>query len=80
MLVIIKNYNCTYTGHVVSYYTALSVAQRKEPEEKQLCINVHTINNNICDANPLDDKVIQYSQTSTALHKNEYTYTHMSHI
>ena len=27
----------------------------KEPEDEQLCITVHTINNNICDANTLDN-------------------------
>ena len=25
-----------------------------KPEDGQLCITVHTVNNNICDANPLD--------------------------
>ena len=25
-----------------------------EPKDEQLCIAVHTVNNNICDANPLD--------------------------
>ena len=29
-------------------------AKTSEPEDKQLCIAVHTINNNIHDADPLD--------------------------
>ena len=28
---------------------------KKEPEDEQLCITVHTINNNIHDADPLDN-------------------------
>ena len=30
------------------------LSEEKEPEDEQLCITVHKINNNICDANPLD--------------------------
>ena len=33
----------------------LSVAKTREPEDEQLCITVHPINNNICDADPLDN-------------------------
>ena len=29
--------------------------EEKEPEDEQLCIAVHTINDNICDANALDN-------------------------
>ena len=29
--------------------------KEKEPEDEQLCNTVHIINNNICDANPLDN-------------------------
>ena len=28
--------------------------KEKEPKDKQMCITLHTINNNICDADPLD--------------------------
>ena len=33
----------------------LSVAKKREPKDEQLCITVHTNNNNICDADPLDN-------------------------
>ena len=33
----------------------LSVAKTSEPEDEQLCIAVHTINNNICDVDPLNN-------------------------
>ena len=52
MLVLIKSYNCTYTSHVISYI--LLCCKEKEPKDEQLCIAVHTIYNNIHDANPLD--------------------------
>ena len=55
MLVIIKICNCTYTSHVVSYYIPPKCCEEKESEDEQLCITVHTINNNIHDANPLDN-------------------------
>ena len=34
-----------------------SVVKKKEPEDEQLCITVHTINNNICHTDPLDDLI-----------------------
>ena len=37
--------------------------EEKEPEDEQLCIIVHIMNNNICDANPLDN-VINKAQLS----------------
>ena len=30
-------------------------AKTREPKDKQLCIAVHPINNNICDADPVDN-------------------------
>ena len=54
MLVIIKNYNCTYTSHVISYILP-KCCKEKEPEDEQLCITEHTINNIICDTDPLDN-------------------------
>ena len=53
MLKIIKNCNCTYTSHVVSYILP-KTCKEKEPEDEQLFVTVYTINNNICDADPLD--------------------------
>ena len=50
---IIKICNCTYTSHIVSYIP-FKCCKEKEPEDEQLCITVHTINNNIHDADPLD--------------------------
>ena len=55
MLILIKSYNCIYTSHILSPVFHLSVAKTKEPEDDQLCITVHTINNNICDTDPLDN-------------------------
>ena len=54
MLKIIKNCNCTYTSHAVSYIPP-KYCKAKEPKDEQLCITVHTINSNICDADPLDN-------------------------
>ena len=31
--------------------------KEKEPDDEQLCITVHIINNNIHDANPLDNSI-----------------------
>ena len=53
MLVTIKSCNWTHTSHIVSYIMPKCCTE-KEPKDEQLCIAVHTINNNICDANPLD--------------------------
>ena len=55
MLVIIKICNYTYTSHIVSCYILPKCCKEKEPKDEQLCITVHTINNNICDASPLDN-------------------------
>ena len=54
MLVLIKSYNCTYTSHVISYILP-KCCKEKKPEDEQLCITVHTINNNIHDGDPLDN-------------------------
>ena len=53
MLVIIKICNCIHTSHAVSYIPP-NCCKEKEPDDEQLCISVHTTNNNICDADPLD--------------------------
>ena len=55
MLVIIKICNCTHVSHIISCYILPKCCKEKESEDKQLCIAVHTINDNICDANPLDN-------------------------
>ena len=55
MLVLKKRYNCTYTSHVLSSVLHLSVVKIREPEDEELCIAVHNINNNIHDANPQDN-------------------------
>ena len=34
-------------------YNSASVAKTREPENEQLCITVHTVQN-ICDTDPLD--------------------------
>ena len=52
MLVSIKS--CNHSSHV-SYYIPPKSCEEKEPEDEQLCITVHTINNNIRDADPLDN-------------------------
>ena len=55
MLVIIKIHNFIYINHVVSSHIPPKCCEEKEPKDEQLCITVHTINNNICDAEPLDN-------------------------
>ena len=55
MLVIIKSYNCIHISHIVSHYILPKCCKEKEPEDAQLHIAVHTINNNIHDTNPLDN-------------------------
>ena len=55
MLVLIKSYNCIYVSHVISLIFHQSVVKTREPKDEQLCIAVYTINDNICDANPLDN-------------------------
>ena len=54
MLVSIMSCNCNYISHIISYHTLPKCCEEKEPKDKQLCIAVHTINNNIHDADPLD--------------------------
>ena len=54
MLVLIKSYNCTYTSHIISCIL-LKCCKENEPKDEQLCITVHTINDNICDTDPLDN-------------------------
>ena len=58
MLVSINICNCTHISHIISFIYHLSVAKTREPEDKQLCMAVHTINN-ICDADPLDNSSIK---------------------
>ena len=53
MFVLIKGYNHTYTSHVI-FYIPPKCCEEKEPEDEQLCITLHTINNNIGDIAPLD--------------------------
>ena len=55
MLVITKIHNRIYISHVVSSHIPHKCCKEKEPEDKHLHITVHTINNNICDTNPLDN-------------------------
>ena len=55
MLVIIKIYNCIYISHIVTSHIPPKCCKEKEPKDEQLCITVHTININICDADPLDN-------------------------
>ena len=59
MLVLIKSYNCTYTSHIISLIFCPSVVKTREPKDEQLCITVHTIYNNIHDADPLDNSSIK---------------------
>ena len=68
MLVIIKIYSCIHNSHVISSHILPKNCKEKEPEHEQLCITVHTIKNNICDANSLDNlsnkvQLNQYSLT-----------------
>ena len=53
MLVIIKICNYTHTSHIV-FYILPKCCKEKEPKDEQLCIAMHTINNNIHDADSLD--------------------------
>ena len=43
----------------MSYYTPPKCSEEKEPKDEQLCITVHTINNNIHDTDPLDNSSIK---------------------
>ena len=54
MLASMKSSNCNHISHVISSYILPKCCKEKEPNAKQLCIAVHTINN-ICDADPLDN-------------------------
>ena len=55
MLVSIKSCNCNHISHVHYCYIPPKCCEEKEPKDEQLCIIVHTINNNIHDTNPLDN-------------------------
>ena len=57
MLVSIKSCNYNHISHVISYILP-RCCKEKEPEDEQLCITVHTIDN-ICDADALAAKVIK---------------------
>ena len=54
MLKIIKNCNCTLNYSHCVLCTPPKCCEEKEPKDEQLCIAVHTINNNIHDMDPLD--------------------------
>ena len=54
MLALIKICNCTYIGHIISSYILPKSYKGREPEDEQLFIAVHIINN-ICDTDPLDN-------------------------
>ena len=53
---LIKSYTCTYTSHII-YCILPKCCKEKEPKDEQLCIAVYTINNSICDADPLDNSI-----------------------
>ena len=53
MLVLRKVRNCTHISHIILLILPKS-CKEKEPEDEQLCIEEHIINN-ICDVNPLDN-------------------------
>ena len=55
MLVLIKNCNCSHISHIISCYIAPKCCEEKEGKDEQLCITAHTITNNICETNPLDN-------------------------
>ena len=59
ILVLIKSYYCTYISHIISLTFCLSVAKTREPKDEQLCIAVHTINNNIHVTKPLSNSSIK---------------------
>ena len=61
MLVSIKICNCYHISHIISCYILPKCCEEKEPEDEQLCIALHTINNNTHDADPLDNQVIKHS-------------------
>ena len=58
MLASIKICNCYHISHVISHYIPPKCCKEKEPEDEQLCIALHTINN-ICDADILDNSGIK---------------------
>ena len=55
MLVIIRFVIVLILVYIVSYHIPPKCCKEKEPKVEQLCIAVHTINNNIQDADPLDN-------------------------
>ena len=42
-------------SHIISLVIPPKCVKTSEPKDEHLCIAVHPINNNICDANPLDN-------------------------
>ena len=54
MLVLINVCNCNYISHIIFPYILPKCCKEKEPEDEQLFISVHTIDN-ICGADPLDN-------------------------
>ena len=54
--------------------------EEKESKDEQLCIIVHTINNNIRDANPLDKSSHKTQLKRTALHNTMMTIEMLSGI
>ena len=54
MLALVKSYNCILLVTVsLLHYIPPKCVKTSEPEDEQLCVTVHTINN-IHDADPLD--------------------------
>ena len=54
MLVSIMSCNCNHISHGIFPYILPKCCEEREPEDEQLCIAVHTIDN-ICGVNPLDN-------------------------
>ena len=46
-------------SHIISLTFHLGVVKTSKPKDKQLCTTVHTISNNICDTDPLDNSSIE---------------------
>ena len=59
MLVTIKSCNCNHVSHIISYYILPKCCEEREPEDKQLCIAVPAVNNNIRNADLLDNSSIK---------------------
>ena len=52
---IIQICNCNHISHLISYYIPPQCCKEKGPKDEQMCITVHTINNNIHHTDPLDN-------------------------